>query len=238
MPRMDGLTFLRKLMRQHPMPVVLCTDHRRRPSTGLEMGAIEVIAKPDWRDPAELAAWGRRLRESLTWPTPPRRAAGARAGAGGRDRPPTRRPRRRRRPAAAKLPLRGSRRIGTGSSPSASAPGGVQAIGRLLAGFPPRRARDRDRPAHAARASPRRFAERLDSDPKIAMEVAEARHLDPIRRGRALIVPAATSTAWSAGRPRLPGRAGRRPPGLPAPAERRGPVPLGRPGRRRPTPPA
>ena len=25
MPRMDGLTFLRKLMRQHPMPVVLCT---------------------------------------------------------------------------------------------------------------------------------------------------------------------------------------------------------------------
>src|ERR1700753_1248303 len=25
MPRMDGLTFLKKLMRQHPLPVVLCT---------------------------------------------------------------------------------------------------------------------------------------------------------------------------------------------------------------------
>ena len=51
MPRMDGLTFLRKLMRQHPMPVVLCTDQAERAVTALEMGAIEVIAKPDWRDP-------------------------------------------------------------------------------------------------------------------------------------------------------------------------------------------
>src|SRR5438067_1408729 len=52
MPRMDGLTFLRKLMRQHPMPVVLCTDQAERAVTALQMGAIEVIAKPDWRDPA------------------------------------------------------------------------------------------------------------------------------------------------------------------------------------------
>ncbi len=29
MPRMDGLTFLRKLMSQHPLPVVLCTSSRR-----------------------------------------------------------------------------------------------------------------------------------------------------------------------------------------------------------------
>src|SRR5271165_6169713 len=65
MPRMDGLTFLRKLMRQHPMPVVLCTDQAERAVTALEMGAIEVIAKPDWQDPAKMEAWGHNLLESV-----------------------------------------------------------------------------------------------------------------------------------------------------------------------------
>src|SRR5438270_6665547 len=65
MPRMDGLTFLRKLMRQHPMPVVLCTDQAERAVTALEMGAIEVIAKPDWRDAGKMAQWSHSLLESL-----------------------------------------------------------------------------------------------------------------------------------------------------------------------------
>src|SRR3954447_17256767 len=65
MPRMDGLTFLKKLMRQHPLPVVLCTDQAERAVTALQMGAIEVIAKPDWRDPAKMAAWGHNLLESV-----------------------------------------------------------------------------------------------------------------------------------------------------------------------------
>src|SRR3954468_18101481 len=65
MPRMDGLTFLRKLMRQHPMPVVLCTDQAERAVTALEMGAIEVIAKPDWRDPVKMASWANNLLESV-----------------------------------------------------------------------------------------------------------------------------------------------------------------------------
>src|SRR3954470_21695907 len=65
MPRMDGLTFLRKLMRQHPLPVLLCTDHPRKALEGLEIGAIEVIPKPRWEAPSERAAWGERLRESL-----------------------------------------------------------------------------------------------------------------------------------------------------------------------------
>ncbi len=65
MPRMDGLTFLKKLMRQHPLPVLLCTNHAERGLTGLELGALEVISKPDWAHPHELAAWGDRLRDSL-----------------------------------------------------------------------------------------------------------------------------------------------------------------------------
>src|SRR5450631_3985021 len=55
MPRMDGLTFLRKLMSQHPLPVVMCTSIPDRALSALEMGALEVIPKPDWRDPEKMA---------------------------------------------------------------------------------------------------------------------------------------------------------------------------------------
>ena len=65
MPRMDGLTFLRKLMRQHPMPVVLCTSQAERAVTALEMGAIEVIAKPDWNNANRLPEWSQNLVESI-----------------------------------------------------------------------------------------------------------------------------------------------------------------------------
>src|SRR6516225_2203868 len=65
MPRMDGLTFLRKLMRQHPMPVVLCTAQAERAVTALEMGALEVIAKPNWQDASRLAEWSQNLLESI-----------------------------------------------------------------------------------------------------------------------------------------------------------------------------
>src|SRR5277367_2798376 len=65
MPRMDGLTFLSKLMRQHPLPVVLCTAQAERAVTALEMGAIEVIAKPNWQDASQLSEWSQNLLESI-----------------------------------------------------------------------------------------------------------------------------------------------------------------------------
>src|SRR5271156_2809209 len=65
MPRMDGLTFLRKLMRQHPIPVVLCTTQAERAVTALEMGAVEVIAKPDWTNANRMADWSQNLLESI-----------------------------------------------------------------------------------------------------------------------------------------------------------------------------
>ncbi|MCE9574270.1 MAG: chemotaxis response regulator protein-glutamate methylesterase [Deltaproteobacteria bacterium] len=50
MPRMDGLTFLDRLMRQHPIPVVICSSLTSAGSqtalAGLERGAVEVIEKP------------------------------------------------------------------------------------------------------------------------------------------------------------------------------------------------
>lgn len=50
MPKMDGLTFLRKLMTQHPIPVVICSTLTAQGSDAymkaLEFGAVEVITKP------------------------------------------------------------------------------------------------------------------------------------------------------------------------------------------------
>jgi two-component system chemotaxis response regulator CheB len=50
MPRMDGLTFLRKLMSQRPIPVVICSSLAEAGSDTLmqllEAGAVDVVAKP------------------------------------------------------------------------------------------------------------------------------------------------------------------------------------------------
>lgn len=50
MPKMDGLTFLRKLMSQHPIPVVICSTLTDKGSDSymraLEYGAVDVITKP------------------------------------------------------------------------------------------------------------------------------------------------------------------------------------------------
>ena len=50
MPRMDGLTFLQKIMSQHPMPVVMCSsltdDNSETALRAMEYGAVEIIQKP------------------------------------------------------------------------------------------------------------------------------------------------------------------------------------------------
>jgi two-component system chemotaxis response regulator CheB len=182
MPRMDGLTFLKKLMRQHPLPVVLCTSIADRALSALEMGALEVIAKPDWRDPAKMASWAGDFMESV------RNAAGA-----------------------GRLPLRDDR----ASSPDAQQPadpilprypyvprggpsdpiivigistGGVQTMPVVLRGLP------EDAPGivivqHMPSEFIPAYAERMSRDPNIRLEVAVAKHNEPVRSGRALVIP-------------------------------------------------
>ena len=183
MPRMDGLTFLRKLMRQHPLPVILVTDHPARGVAALELGALEVIAKPDWRDPDGLVTWAEALRESLrlavgrkepkTTEMDIRIMAEPRHGA---DAVLARRPYH---PHATTLPPI----IAIGAST-----GGVQAIARLLGRLP------RELPGvvivqHMPTGFTAAFAERLDRDPSIALDVREAKSGDPLRPGQALVVP-------------------------------------------------
>lgn len=50
MPNMDGITFLQKIMEQHPIPVVICSSLTGSGSAtalkALEYGAVEIITKP------------------------------------------------------------------------------------------------------------------------------------------------------------------------------------------------
>ncbi|PKN17416.1 MAG: chemotaxis response regulator protein-glutamate methylesterase [Deltaproteobacteria bacterium HGW-Deltaproteobacteria-6] len=50
MPRMDGITFLQKIMSQHPLPVVICSSLAEENSAttlrALEYGAVDIIRKP------------------------------------------------------------------------------------------------------------------------------------------------------------------------------------------------
>ena len=122
-------------------------DQAERAVTALEMGAIEVIAKPDWRDAGRLAEWSQNLLESI------RNAA--RAG---------RLPFREDRPVSATDPrhtadvILPQRRL-LAARPAVTeriivvgvSTGGVQALQQLLAGFPADSPGHRHRPAHAAR---------------------------------------------------------------------------------------
>ena len=50
MPRMDGLTFLRQIMKHYPKPVIVVSSLAQNESPGamkaLEMGAVDVVPKP------------------------------------------------------------------------------------------------------------------------------------------------------------------------------------------------
>jgi two-component system chemotaxis response regulator CheB len=50
MPRMDGLTFLRRIMSEHPIPVVICSslavEGTDTTLKALEFGAVDIITKP------------------------------------------------------------------------------------------------------------------------------------------------------------------------------------------------
>ncbi len=57
MPRMDGLTFLKTLMAQYPVPVVIISSLTQKGShlalRALELGAIEIVAKSEIRNTRE-----------------------------------------------------------------------------------------------------------------------------------------------------------------------------------------
>ncbi len=69
MPRMDGLTFLGKLMKAHPMPVVVVSSLTARGTEvameALRLGATEVIGKPGGSSGVGLESVGEQIAEAV-----------------------------------------------------------------------------------------------------------------------------------------------------------------------------
>lgn len=69
MPGMDGLTFLRKIMAQRPIPVIICSTLTETGSKAvfdaLEAGAVDVLPKPRMDTRKALVETAERLRQSV-----------------------------------------------------------------------------------------------------------------------------------------------------------------------------
>ncbi len=198
MPRMDGLTFLDKIMSQHPIPVVMCSSLTTQGSEtamlALEKGAIDIIEKPrvetrrffeDSRimicDVVKSAA-AARLRSTGALRRNETQAASARPVPSALIAPP-------KLPPDVILP----KPLAQGNEPTTekvvvigASTGGTEALRVLLQAMP-----EDCPPLLIVQHMPERFttafAERLDSICRIT--VREAAHKDRVLRGQALIAP-------------------------------------------------
>jgi two-component system chemotaxis response regulator CheB len=178
MPRMDGITFLRKLMAYHPMPVIILSSLTARGTTtaleALEAGAVEVLAKPGGS--FSVGDMGAMLVEKVLI------AARCQPRAIPAGLP------------AAQMPKAGLGSVARRSMSETTdkliaigaSTGGVNALSEVLAKFPA------DAPGtlvvqHMPEKFTQSFAMRLDSF--CAMEVKEAENGDGVYPGRVLIAP-------------------------------------------------
>ena len=63
MPKMDGVTFLRNLMRLHPMPAVVISGEGVRGNDIFDDGAVGFINKPEAGEP--MSGFAQRIKENL-----------------------------------------------------------------------------------------------------------------------------------------------------------------------------
>jgi two-component system chemotaxis response regulator CheB len=173
MPRMDGLSFLAKLMKHHPLPVVvvssLTPENSENALRALSLGAVEVIPKPGSQ--FTVPDVGRRLvraiRAAAVARVKPRQAEAASDVAQAEPLPTT---------------LSTTHKVlGIGAST-----GGTQAIERVLRSLPP------NAPGiaivqHMPAGFTASFAERLNG--LCPMAVREAKDGDALVPGLALIAP-------------------------------------------------
>jgi two-component system chemotaxis response regulator CheB len=181
MPRMDGLTFLQKIMSQHPIPVIICSSlaNEGAQSTikALEYGAVDIIAKPRLGSKQFLQESSVLLCQAV------KAAAGARLRVISPDRV-----------IAPKLTADAVLSRATGAMVETTekvvvigaSTGGTEALRSLLEVLPA------DAPGivvvqHMPEVFTRAFANRLDS--LCVITVKEAETNDTVLRGRALIAP-------------------------------------------------
>lgn len=186
MPQMDGITFLRKLMAQHPIPVVMCSSLTESGSEtlmqALEAGAVDVILKPKIGAADHLAESGERIRTAVKGAARARvgRLRPSRISEGGATAKLT---------ADAMLP---PPRLGAMAKTTemvvcvGASTGGTEALRELLEALPA------NSPGlvivqHMPEKFTAAFAKRLNS--LCEVEVKEAAEGDPVLRGHVLIAP-------------------------------------------------
>ena len=171
MPRMDGITFLRKLMRYHPMPVIIVSSLTSRGGAlaleALEAGAVDVMCKPG--SAYAVGDMSIELREKVKAAARVRMPAAAPARAAAQ--PP------------ARLSLSRTTHVILAIGAST---GGTRALENVLTAMPanaPGIVVVQHMPEHFTRA----FAGRLND--LCAMEVKEAEDGDAVSPGRVLLAP-------------------------------------------------
>ncbi len=65
MPKMDGLTFIKKLMTEHPMKVVLVSSMNISVFDALHSGAVDFVKKPDMSSGNDLEMFFRELKTKI-----------------------------------------------------------------------------------------------------------------------------------------------------------------------------
>jgi two-component system chemotaxis response regulator CheB len=173
MPRMDGLTFLERLMRLRPMPVVMVSSLTEKNAEttfrALELGAVDFITKPAAGSVEALAEYGDLIAEKL------RIAARAGIGAG------LAHGERHELVVPGAVSFRGEQLIAIGAST-----GGTEALREILVRLP-----ESSPPVLVVQHMPemftKLFARRLDG--LCPMGVDEAVDGEPVLPGRAYIAP-------------------------------------------------
>jgi two-component system chemotaxis response regulator CheB len=181
MPRMDGITFLRRLMAQRPLPVVICStlagDGSATFLAAMEAGAVEIIEKPKLATRRFLEESAIRIQDAILAAAQARLPVRRDATAGGKL------------SADAMLPPapRGAMVATTDKIVAIGAStGGTEAL-RSVLGAMPRTAPPILVVQHMPERFTASFARRLDE--LCAIEVREARDGDAAVPGLALIAP-------------------------------------------------
>ncbi|MCP4877249.1 MAG: chemotaxis response regulator protein-glutamate methylesterase [Gammaproteobacteria bacterium] len=187
MPRMDGLTFLEKLMRDNPIPVVMCSTLTQKSSEtsvkALHLGALEIVAKPTSNLKQELKQQGKMIVDSIR--------AASKARLGKLKTPPVKPPVLnvdQKRSADVILPRQATVQAAPSSRVVAigASTGGTQALEYVLSSLKP------DIPGvvivlHMPEAFTEAFARRLNDIAPI--HVKQAEDGDLVETGKALIAP-------------------------------------------------
>ena len=168
MPRMDGLTFLKKLMKQHPLPVVVISSSSHSVFEALEAGAVDFAAKPEISSVDDLESFIQEVIHKI------KIASVANVEKTGAQKPVQQ-------SVSGGYKSRDVDLIAIGAST-----GGTDALVKILQPLPP------DLPGivivqHMPPVFTRMYAERLNS--QCRLEVREARNGDEVKPGLALLAP-------------------------------------------------